>query len=93
MLGCVTVNIVRDMPKVSPPEQMKEAPIKEDTGGKYSASQKIQASKYETELQKGLNLLGRKQYGESIECFKALAIRHPEETKGHVVRIDITPRK
>tara|TARA_Y100000310_G_scaffold84223_1_gene81017 strand:+ start:2697 stop:4355 length:1659 start_codon:yes stop_codon:yes gene_type:complete len=81
MLGCVTVNIVRDTPKVSPPEQMKEAPIKEDTSGKYSASQKIQASKYETELQKGLDLLGRKQYGESIECFKALAIRHPEETK------------
>lgn len=84
MFGCVTVNIVKDAPKASPsphPEQKKEAPVKEDTGDKYSASQKTQISKYETELQKGLDLLGRKQYGESIECFKALAIRHPEETR------------
>lgn len=81
MFGCVTVNIVKDAPKVLPAEQKNEAPIKEDTGDKYSVSQKIRISEYEAELQKGLDLLGQKQYGEAVESFKALAFRHPEETR------------
>ena len=79
--GCVTVNIVKDVPKVSPSESEKGTSTKEDAGGKYSATQKTQTSKYETELQKGLDLLSRKQCKESIDHFSALTVKHPGKNK------------
>jgi tetratricopeptide (TPR) repeat protein len=52
-----------------------------DTGEKSSSSQEAIALKYETELQRGLNLLSQKRCSEAIELFSSLTIRYPEATR------------
>ena len=80
MFGCVTVNIVKDTHTVPPPPQQKQT-VPMYMEKEYSAPQKVDASEFEKDMKRGRDLLSRKQYGESIDCFKAIAIRHPRETK------------
>ncbi|ODS34111.1 MAG: hypothetical protein SCARUB_00784 [Candidatus Scalindua rubra] len=82
MFGCVTVNIVKDTHTVPPPppEQKKEAPVKY-TGEKYHAHQKTPSSKYDAELQKGLDMLSQKKCEESIDYFSSLTVKHPDKAK------------
>ncbi len=64
--------------KITEPE--KESPAK-DPGERTPSSQKAISSKYETELQEGLNLLSKNKCNEAIDFFSSLTIRHPEETR------------
>ncbi len=52
-----------------------------DADDKYSSSQGPTASKYETELQAGLNLLSQKECNEAIDIFSSLTIRYPEQAR------------
>lgn len=52
-----------------------------NTEERYSALQRKSTIVSERNIQKGLDLLSRRQFKESIDCFKSIAIKHPEETK------------
>lgn len=78
--GCIAEKYVTKTHTAPPPEFKKDIPVK-DTINKYPATQETTASRYETELQKGLDLLSRKQCTESIDHFTALTIKHPDKSE------------